>query len=152
MHTYLKILSAIVLSLLLWSTIAGVSLLLYTWFFSDKIYGGQPDLDIVLLPGVFALVGFVLFGLTGSLLWFILFRIMRKIQWPEFKKHTIAAYCSSLLSPIILWYLYDERDLQRMLSYLGIMLCLIVPIVSMSLHLYRKIYLRDTSLTSSTHS
>lgn len=140
MRVYLKIVSSIIMSLLLLSFGPALFLFVYALIIGDELTWGY-----LLTFLMFAFFGFIFFGLTGSVMWWLIFRLLYRSGMSEFRKHQIAAAGSSLIAPLMfaLWS-FDEKQYEQLYSAYA-MLILIIPVVLVSLFLYKKIYIKSVS-------
>ena len=136
MRVYLKILSAIVIALVLLSLLATIAL---------SVTRVGPTSDILFRFLFIALVGFLMFGISGSLLWFTFFRLLDQLNLGSVVKHTLAAAAATPATTLLLALLqYHERgDAEALWSTLGVFLWFVVPVAAVSVGCYWWLYLTD---------
>ncbi len=137
MKIYIRILSSIVISLIIWSLFVGISVTTFD-VVTEKINPFQN----LFSPLLVAVIGLVLFGFLGSLLWTFAFVFMRNLKLPEFKKHILSASFSTLITPLVFSLLLFGQEFYDKVGLIYLMLVLIVPVVVVSLIIYRKRYIK----------
>lgn len=85
MREYGKILGSIVLALFTLATVLAGSTVLY-----DLATGEEMFAEAFTLPYLIALMGFILFGVSGSLLWLFFLRILGSVPASFLLRHALA--------------------------------------------------------------
>lgn len=138
MRDYFKILSSIIAALisltLLISAIVAVGALL-----ADS----SGSASGVLFPFVVAWIGFLMFGVTGSVFWFAALKAMGSLTIGAMKKNAVAACFSTIASWLIPAVIIFRDDLEE-LPETGFILAPVVPVVACSLLWYWLLYLRPS--------
>lgn len=136
MRDYLKILCSIIASLislaLLASTVSAIAVLISSRF---DIYRA------VLIPFVFAWVGFVMFGVIGSALWFGFSRVLGMLSIGPMKLQVIAASLSTVASWLTVSVVMSGGKFDA-LPGTAFLFILVVPVVAISLLWYWYLYQR----------
>src|SRR5690625_7555647 len=86
MREYGKILGSIVLALFTLATVLAASTVLY-----DLATGKDVFAESFTLPYLVAMMGFILFGVSGSLLWYFFLRILGTAPASFLLRHALAA-------------------------------------------------------------
>lgn len=93
MRDYFKILSSMLVALLTLAATVAVVASIYT------LSSGSRDIsEDVFLPFLVALMGFILFGIPGSIFWLVFFRALGGSLGGSMKRHLIAASMSVVAS------------------------------------------------------
>ncbi len=130
MKIYFRVLSSIVISLIAWSFIIGLVLVV-----PDLITGKTDPLQNLFVPLFVAFIGLILFGFLGSLIWTIAFMSVNSINLSEFKKHILSAGFSISVTPLFFSRFGDIYS----------SLILIIPVVLVSLYIYRNRYIKSNT-------
>jgi len=144
MRDYLKILSSIIAALLsmafLVSAVVGIVALI----------SGNPEIaSAVLFPFVFAWVGFVMFGIIGSLFWFGFLRASYTLSLGPVKRQILASLLSTLVSWLTIASIFSHGQFRQVIEAAPL-LVFVVPVVVVSLLWYRFLYLRP-KLNNANH-
>ena len=134
MREYLKILSSIIIALIcsaiLISIVAGVH---------SYLTEQSNILGAFLFPFVVAWVGFLMFGVIGSLLWLLFLHLLRRVELGYMRKHIISSVTSAFLCVTILALFQVSGSITDLLSGY-FLLIFVLPIVCFSLYIYHKLY------------
>lgn len=84
LREYLKILSAVLLTLL---TLATLLALVTGWY---SLLAGEDIVEAITLPYIIAVIGFVLFGISGSMLWIFFLHILDRHPASFIRRHGLA--------------------------------------------------------------
>lgn len=136
MRVYIKILSAIVVALVLLSLLASIAL---------GVARLSPTSEIFFLPLFIAFVGFLMFGISGSLLWLIFFRLLDQLEISSTVKHALAAAMATPASILLLALLLflENGDAGSIWGTLGVFLWFVVPVATVSVGCYWWLFLKD---------
>ncbi|BES69378.1 hypothetical protein RE428_03960 [Marinobacter nanhaiticus D15-8W] len=136
MRVYVKILSAIVVALVLLSLLASIAL---------GVTRLSPTGEIFFLPLFIAFAGFLMFGISGSLLWLLFFRLLDPLDIGSTAKHALAvtmATPSSILFLALLLYL-ASGEAEGVSSTLSVFGWFVVPVAATSVGCYWWLFLAD---------
>lgn len=136
MRVYIKILSAIVVALVLLSLLASIAL---------GITRLSPTSEIFYLPLFIAFVGFLMFGISGSLLWLLFFMLLDHLGISSTVKHALAAAMATPASILLLTLLMflGNGDADALWGALGVFLWFVVPVAAVSVGCYWWLFLKD---------
>jgi hypothetical protein len=128
-----------VISLIAWSIFFGLAMTIV-----DLIELKPKPFQNLFTPMFVSFVGLVLFGFIGSLFWTITYFLINRLCLSEFIKHLISASISTIATPILFSALLNGQNLfdKNKLGTIYLMLILIVPVVLVSLIVYRKRYIK----------
>lgn len=134
MKVYFRILSSIVLASLilavLFSTLLGVVAAI-----SGKNY------NWIIFPFIAVWMGFLFFGLSGSIVGTCIYQLMRRIGWSDLQKILVSAILSTLICPPLLTTFAKGFSVSRIIdSY--IMLWGVFPVAMASVLVHWYLYLR----------
>lgn len=139
MREYLKVLSSIIAALLSWALLFSIGLLINV-FFSDS----ENMLGVVVFPFIVVGVGFVLFGVAGSVLWLLFLFIIAKyslhLEGPMMR-HVLAACLSTIVCWLIIGLIIFDGGFQGLYEAVSLLI-LIGAVVAVSLVWYKLLYLR----------
>jgi hypothetical protein len=132
MKEYFKILLSIIASLLILASIAAVIIGLVELFGGGKYQG-------MIFPFFIAAVGFIMFGIVGSGLWFAAFAVISRSKEYTFKLHVISASLATIISllGVALWSSDFKSNAFVELLPLAIY---VVPVVVGSLIVHKKYF------------
>jgi hypothetical protein len=143
MREYLKILSSIIAALLSLALLFSMGLLINE-FFSDS----ENMLGVMLFPFIVVGVGFVLFGIAGSALWFVFFSMIAKYSLHSedpMMRHVLAACLSTIVCWLIIGLIIFDEGFQGLYEAASLLI-LVGPVVAVSLVWYKLLYLRHRAL------
>lgn len=129
---YLKILTSITMSLFVLATVISLFIGLVELF-------GRQKFDSMLFPYLIAGIGFVMFGLVGSLLWFLILALINKIKAITFEYHVVSAVISTVLTIGGFGLYASGFNLDKFLDAY-IFLIFVAPVVIGSLVIYKKYF------------
>lgn len=137
MILYGKIILSIILSLLAITVVSTLTIAIYILSTS-----GVQSLEVLQVPFLAALLGLVIFGFTGALYWLILFKITEKKFKTTFSAHAFSAVSSIPITMLIICSLMGwGENLEGILTVLSIFIIILLPVVLLSLYIYKKMYL-----------
>ena len=140
MREYFKILSSIVIALICLTLL--VSLISWLWTISTE---QKYAVRSFALPFVFAWVGFLMFGILGSLLWRLFFHMFNSFSLGVMRKHLL----SSMLSAFICVSLFALSQLNSGFIDIArtyVLLVFVVPVVFLSFYIHRKLYANNKTI------
>jgi len=141
-RAYLKILSSIIAALLSWASIAsavsGVTALV-----SDNV----SIVEALVFPFLLVWAGFMMFGITGSVFWFVFLSVVATHSLGPMKRQILAACVSTLACWLIIGLAFSGGEFKRLLET-ATLLVFMVPVVAVSLAWYWFLYLRTTGKAS----
>ena len=133
MKVYFQVLSSIIISLIAWSVVIGLPLV-----FIGLDAGTSDPFQLIFIPLIVSFFGLVLYGFLGSLIWIIVFLLVKNINVPEFIKHILSASFSTLVTPIFLSFTLFGLDYSIKVWDMYSITVLIIPVVIVSLFVYKK--------------
>lgn len=120
MRDYFKILSSMIVALLTFALVVAMIASIYT-----LATGGRDISDDLFLPFLLALIGFILFGIPGSIFWLVFFRALSGSLGSVMKRHLIAASMAVVSSVTLSVALFFRGGL----SELGEVAVFLVPVI-----------------------
>lgn len=134
MRDYLKILSSIVLALLFLATV--ISIIAGTF---SLVADSSTVTEAVSLPFIIASMGFILFGITGSLLWLYFQKLLGNTIANLMGRQVIAASLSVVANCLLFVMIFTAGG-SIYLKDIATILVFIVPVVVCSLLIYWRLY------------
>ncbi len=137
LKTYLKILSSILISLIILSALFSLIGGSYSLYMSNGDF-----FSTLLFTFIISGFGFIMFGLTGSISWLLLLIPLSKCSMAEFDKHKVSAISSAFIVTTLtgIWSLGNKFFNEPLIMYW--VLIFIVPVVVVSLYVYKRLYLQ----------
>lgn len=139
MGNYLRILFSIIAALLSLAMTISVA-----FGFSALVFGSPDNVQVVFFPFALAWVGFVMFGIIGSVFWFVFLALLDKVSLEPMKRHILAACLSIVTSWVTIALAMSGGGFKR-LPEAAFVLIFIVPVAAVSLFWYWLLYLRPES-------
>jgi len=126
MREYLKILCSIIIALICSAILISIVVGAHSYLTEQS-----NILGAFLFPFVVAWIGFLMFGVIGSLLWRLFLHLLHRVELGYMRKHIISSVTSAFLCVTAL-------ALFQFSSYF--LLIFVLPIVLFSLYIYHKLY------------
>ena len=146
MKVYFKVLSSIIISLIAWSVVIGLTQVVF-----GLATGKSDPLNFIFALLLVSAFGLVFFGFLGSLIWTIAFLLMKNINVSEIIKHILSGSFSTLVTPLsISLALFSSNDFNKTVDMYS-MLVLIIPVVIVSVFVYRKRHIQSNDNKANQH-
>jgi len=136
MREYLKILSSIIIALICSALLISIVTVMHSYLTEQRNILGTS-----LFPFVIAWVGFLMFGIIGSLLWRLCLHFLSRVEFEHMKKHAISSMISAFICVTLLACTQFSGGIVALFR-VYYLLILVLPIVFISLYIYRKLYSR----------
>ena len=136
MELFIKVFASVLASLTLFSLFLGGAFML------SMVYSGELDawISVLGLIGVVWVFGLVLFGFSGPFFWCVFYYLLQRLKLSEFKNHVLAALLSTAtVSTLQIKVVFKE---EITLEHSTMFLPFILPVVVLSLVLYKRWYIK----------
>lgn len=110
---------------------------LIVWYDDGELADLLPALGVAGMIWVF---GLVLFGFSGPFFWCVFYFLLQRLKLSEFKKHFLAALLSTATVSTLQFKVVFKEDID--LENSTIFLPFILPVVVLSLVLYKRWYIK----------
>lgn len=134
LREYLKILSAIVLTLFTLATLLALVTGLLALLAEEDIA------ERITLPYIIAIMGFVLFGISGSVLWLLFLRILGRQPASLMRRHTLAVCLAASTNWLAFTFIFGGGVTQ--IGDTAPLLVFLFPVAASSLLCYRLLFIR----------
>lgn len=137
MRDYLKILSSITAALLTLTVLVSV----ISGIFS--LASGRNEVsEAMLFPFVIAWVGFISFGITGSIAWFVFVRAFDEKRLGPMSRHVVSASMATAASWLTVAFTFSGGGVKEFFEA-SVLLIPVVPVVALSLLWYWCLFYRS---------
>lgn len=136
MRDYLKILASVIAALLSMAALIVVVIAVVIFVSADSL-SAEP----ILFPFVIALAGFMMFGISGSIVWFVTYRALGQRPVSPMGRHAIGASCGVLASVTFEVVTFSSHGGIKLTDFL-VPLALVVPVVAVSLLWHWALFIR----------